>query len=144
MIKAASSLVEELVEEKLSSTIETFCQRMRSDHALLRQRHCSKFASSLWDNTDEATWKRWGNPGVLEQTMHDIEANTRAGAASFSLEHATTLEIQNLVSRGVYPVAEVALIQKELKNDFDLFDVGSSQRKFELISSLVHHTKNER
>jgi len=143
MIKAASSLVEELVEDKLASTIETFCHRMRSDHALLRQKHCSKFSSK--DNArDEATWKRWGSPGVLEQTMHDIEVNTRAGAASFSLEHATTLEIQNLVSQGVYPVAEVALIQKELKNDVDLFDVTSSQRKFELISSLVHHSKSER
>jgi hypothetical protein len=135
LIKAASSLVEELVDDKLASTIESFCHRMKSDHGLLRQKHWSKF--NLKENNREATWKRWGTPGVLKQTLGEMEQNNRAASASFALEHATTLEIQNLVNRGIYPVAEVALIQKELKND-----VESSQQKFELISSLVHHVKS--
>lgn len=134
MIKAASSLVEELVDDKLAGTIDSFCHRVSSEHGLMRQKHCSRFNPRQVSEREPA-WKRWGDPGMLERTLREMEHNKRAASTCLDLEYATTAEIQSLTS---CPVTELALIQKELQ-DSDLFDVASTQRKFGLISSLVHH-----
>lgn len=139
MIKAASSLVEELAEDKLAGTIDSFCHRVSSEHGLMRQKHCSRF-NPVTESSTEPTWKRWGDPGMLERTLREMEYNQRAASSCLDLESATTGEIQGL---SAYPVSEVALmIQKELQRNIDLFDVNSSQRKFELIRSLIHHATN--
>jgi hypothetical protein len=142
LIKAASSLVEELADNKLASTIDSFCHRISSEHGLLRHKYWSRFNPTQQSaQLTEPTWKRWSSPGILERTLHDIDINHTAASTCFNFEHAATAEIQCLTSAYAH-CPEVSMIQKELKNELynDLLNINSTQRKFELISALVHHS----
>jgi len=105
LLKAASSLLQELVSGKLAATIDAFCQRA-----------CGDSSDRLWrehslgnEPSPPPSWSQWANAdprAAMEVAVHKSEAH----AALLNSERAATVELERLAELGVYPTAELALI----------------------------------
>jgi len=105
LLKAASSLLQELVSGKLAATIDAFCQRA-----------CGDSSDRLWrehlvggEPPRPPSWSQWANADP-RAAMAAIDIKSEAHAALLDAERAATYELVRLAELGVYPTAELALI----------------------------------
>ena len=108
MIKAASSLLQELTNGKLSSTIQSFCQRAAresSDRFWLKQAKGAGIPAP--------SWSRWADAEQLDAAFRALAQDVRTATNVLEAERGTTMELKKLEALGIYPTAELTLIRKE-------------------------------
>ena len=131
MIKAASSLLQELLNGKLASTIQSFCQRAAresSDRFWLKQSKCLPAST--------ASWSRWADSDKLEAAFKALENDMRAARNVLEAECATTMELKQLENMDIYPTAELTLIRKEARSlDNEIDEVDFCRHKLALLRS---------
>ncbi len=132
LIKAASSLLQELTNGKLSSTIQSFCQRAAkesSDRFWLKQ--------AKGTSTPVPSWSRWADPEQLDAVFRALAQDARTATSVLEAERGTTEELKKLESFGVYPTAELTLIRKEssrsLESEVD--EVDFCRHKMSLLKA---------
>lgn len=127
MLKAASSLLQELVEGKLASTIDAFCQRACGDASDRQWRERAGAAPS------PPSWLRRAHAGPTSSALAAIDREWDTHTALLAAERAATHELDRLAALGVYPTAELALIRRDASALGTEGLDASGQRKLALL-----------
>ena len=125
-------MLQELTNGKLSSTIQSFCQRAAkesSDRFWLKQ--------AKGTSTPVPSWSRWADPEQLDAVFRALAQDARTATSVLEAERGTTEELKKLESFGVYPTAELTLIRKEssrsLESEVD--EVDFCRHKMSLLKA---------
>jgi len=128
-IRSASSLLIELGNGKLASTIQSFCQRAAAESS---DRHMLAQANREPPPPPWARWSGHGSGHDLAAALGAIECDRLEAEAALAAERAATGELAALEELGVFPTAEVALLRRDRASD-GLPDAEACQRKLSLL-----------
>ncbi|GMH73152.1 hypothetical protein TL16_g06107 [Triparma laevis f. inornata] len=118
LIKAASSLMVELENGKLSSTIRTFCKRAALESS-------EKYVHDLRNNGDNNSgdgqtklnpeWGKWLQGERYKDATQKLSKELQVANQIYNIEKGVSGEVGRLKELGVYPTAELALIRRQFK-----------------------------
>ena len=133
MIKAASSLLTELKNGKLSSTIQSFCSRAAAESS---DRHCQTITNGQ-SPPIRPPWARWSERNV-DAALGIVDRDIKVAEAIAAAERDATSELQRLEEIGVFPTIEIALIRREresraAESSGGLTEIQSAERKLNLF-----------
>ena len=123
MIRAASTLLQELWDGKLRATVKSFTKKVAGDMSLRRRLETTANATQTGLVVPPTpSWAVWRDEKVLSGTL-TAQATRHAALDSMRvLETAVSAEIKHLTDLRVYPSAELAQIRKEVKAFRDTYD----------------------
>jgi hypothetical protein len=133
LIKFASSLLVELENGKLSSTIETFCKRAAAESS---EKYCTMLKKQQLEGGEEMVphsmpWARWLHGDEYSRVVQKLGRDLQITNQIQNIERGVTSEVGRLRELGVYPSAELVLIRRQFKmleQEFgDKADDGSQQ-----------------
>ena len=132
MIKAASSLLDELASGKLAQTIDSFCQRASVEASDRTWAEHSNLARS----SPSPSWSSKRSSSRLAT----IESGTKTATEVLRNEEASTAELRKLATLSVFPTAELALLRRSGGN---VEEVEASHRKLSLLQLRRHAAEEQ-
>ncbi|GMI12328.1 hypothetical protein TrVE_jg7506 [Triparma verrucosa] len=120
LIKAASSLMVELENGKLNSTIRTFCKRAALESSE-KYVHDLRFSNGGGDAPTnghtkvEPEWGKWLQNDRYKDTTQKLSKELQVANQIHNIEKGVSGEVGRLRELGVYPTAELALIRRQFK-----------------------------
>ncbi len=159
IIRAASTLLQELWDGKLRATLKSFTKKTIQEMSLKRRMEVAVNAqlaainaeptasnvsshksppkrpvSSALDDLQRAlqppSWAMWRNAALLQETVDSIGSYENSLQSILELEKSLTEELQALVEYKVFPSVELQLIKKEVK----AFKEYQDQQKSEVVA----------
>ena len=119
LIKAASSLMVELENGKLSSTIRNFCKRAAlesSEKYVYELRKSGGEGRSSPSHRESAPqWGKWLQEDRFKEVSQKLSHDLQVANQIYNIEKGVSGEVGRLRELGVYPTAELALIRRQFK-----------------------------
>mmetsp|Transcript_15241 Transcript_15241/g.31070 ORF Transcript_15241/g.31070 Transcript_15241/m.31070 type:complete len:314 (-) Transcript_15241:8-949(-) len=118
LIRAASSLMVELENGKLSSTIRNFCKRAAlesSEKYVYQIRKSGGEDSSSSHRKGPPQWGKWLQGDHYKETSQKLSKELQVANQICNIEKGVSGEVGRLRELGVYPTAELALIRRQFK-----------------------------
>eukprot|EP01041_Mallomonas_annulata_P003005 gene3005-5888_t len=130
LIRAASTLLQELWDGKLKSTVRSFARRVCSDMVIYRN------ISSMSEGRGVAvttlpSWTKWKDKEALKREfLHQDDIQTKYQMI-YNLEKLISTEFKYISDLNIFPSAELAIIRKEIKN-FKEIAMNDNNAEFEI------------
>lgn len=144
LIRAASSLLQELRAGKLHSTLRSFAARVCADMTLCRVKSLKGEGASEGavvpsdevSRVRQPSWAVWRDERELRRMLDRLTIIRQRFEMAKSMERAITDEFRMFQELGVFPTAELAILRREIKNFKELSEGLDISEVSELESRL--------